>query len=433
MVSFLRRIDRDIDARDCRRDYVSFFDFDGSRMKRRSNEDTETGAGEGKRAKPAAAEDADDAGGDGRPSRRSTRTRNSNGGSGNANAEQAKTAGGAKGSGGASKQQSQRGGATGGACGDENKSAVEPVIPATVVTYREGASLAEHLKLDGADGPTAIDIAIPADATSSMNARLRARQLWGTDVYTADSDLVAVLAHAGYYRPTATVPQNLSEVHAVVRAAPHPEDGYPSTSRNGIRSRSWGSIRDGCGFIVESARVVTVDGATTALTPNASKRKVVPTFYPVEKEHIVHTRHSAANNDRKKGLIREVTIQYNLCNEPWMKYSVSLVADQGFKRSLWTCARLRREVLYLETHSKRYELSCLPSSKDDEEDTFKWAASKKALPLEKTQEVGVPLPKAHVDVVADNLKWGEILWGSNSVIIRGKEYNVVRVQYIPRQ
>jgi hypothetical protein len=55
------------------------------------------------------------------------------------------------------------------------------------------------------------------------------------------------------------------------------------------------------------------------------------------------------------------------------------------------------------------------------------------LPLEKTQEVGVPLPKAHVDVVADNLKWGEILWGSNSVIIRGKEYNVVRVQYIPRQ
>jgi len=287
-------------------------------MKRRSSEDAETGAGEGKRAKSAAAEDAEDTGGDERPSRRSTRARNSNGGSGNATAEQAKTAG-AKGSAASKQQQSQRGGANGdGGGGDENKSTVELVIPATVVTYREGASLAEHLKLEGADGPTAIDVAIPADATSSANAKLRARQLWGTDVYTADSDLVAVLAHAGYYHPTATVPQNLSEVHAVVRAAPHPEDGYPSTSRNGIRSRSWGSIRDGCGFTVESARVVTVDGATTTLTPNASKRKVVPTFYPVEKEHIVHTRHSAANNDRKKGLIREVTIQYNLCNEPWM-------------------------------------------------------------------------------------------------------------------
>ena len=297
----------------------------------------------------------------------------------------------------------------------------------TSVDYREGESLAAHLKLD--EG--VLDVCIPAEATSTANQHLRTRQLWGTDVYTADSDIVAVLTHTGYYRPSGVMPPNLGAVRAVIRATPHPEDGYPSTSRNGIRSRSWGHIKEGCGFVVESARAVTSSGVEIDLTPNTMRRKVSPTFFPIEKEHVVHTRNSAANATGKKGLIREVTIQYNLCNEPWMKYSVSLVADQGFKRSQWTCARLRREVLYVETHHKRYELSCVPG-KDGEENRFRWAASKKPLPLDKTREVGVPLPKAHVDVAADDLRWDEIHWGSNSVIIRDKEYQLARLQYLPR-
>jgi hypothetical protein len=52
-----------------------------------------------------------------------------------------------------------------------------------------------------------------------------------------------------------------------------------------------------------------------------------------------------------------VTIQYNLCNEPWLKYSMAAVADRGLKASQWTSARLRNEVLYLETHKQRFELS----------------------------------------------------------------------------
>lgn len=295
------------------------------------------------------------------------------------------------------------------------------------MAYREGESLASRLKI----GEGALDVSIGAEAMSTTNQHLNTRQLWGTDVYTADSDLVAVLMHTGYYRPSAVVPQNLAAVHVVVRATPHPENGYPSSSRNGIRSRSWGTVKDGCGFVVESARAVTHSGAEIELTPNSNKRKLSPTFFPIGKEHVIQTRHSSSSNAGKKGLIREVTIQYNLCNEPWMKYSIALVADQGFKRSLWTCARLRRDVLYLETSHKRYELSCV-QGKEGVEDRFKWAASKKPLPLEDTLNVGVPLPKANVDVVADDLRWDEIQWGSNSVIVRGKEYSVVRLQYLPR-
>ena len=37
-----------------------------------------------------------------------------------------------------------------------------------------------------------------------------------------------------------------------------------------------------------------------------------------------------------------------------MKYSTSVVADRGLKKSQYTSARLRKgEVLYLETHRKR--------------------------------------------------------------------------------
>ncbi len=40
---------------------------------------------------------------------------------------------------------------------------------------------------------------------------------------------------------------------------------------------------------------------------------------------------------------------YNLCNEPWLKYTLAALADRGLKPSAWTSARLREETLYLET------------------------------------------------------------------------------------
>lgn len=47
--------------------------------------------------------------------------------------------------------------------------------------------------------------------------------------------------------------------------------------------------------------------------------------------------------------LQEVPIQYNLCNEPWLKYSSQVIADRGLKPSQLTSARLHKEVLYLET------------------------------------------------------------------------------------
>ena len=51
-----------------------------------------------------------------------------------------------------------------------------------------------------------------------------------------------------------------------------------------------------------------------------------------------------------QAVLQEVTVQFNLCMEPWLKYAMHLVADQGLRRQLWTSSRLLQEVLFLETH-----------------------------------------------------------------------------------
>lgn len=47
--------------------------------------------------------------------------------------------------------------------------------------------------------PAPAQVRIPAHCLTSNNRHVRARQLWGSDVYTEDSDLVAVLMHCGYW------------------------------------------------------------------------------------------------------------------------------------------------------------------------------------------------------------------------------------------
>ncbi len=60
--------------------------------------------------------------------------------------------------------------------------------------------------------------------------------------------------------------------------------------------------------------------------------------------------------------LQEITLQYNLCNEPWLKYTMTAVSDRGLKPSQWTSAQLHSEVLYLETQRERFELSRMDAS-----------------------------------------------------------------------
>ncbi len=81
------------------------------------------------------------------------------------------------------------------------------------------------------------------------------------------------------------------------------------------------------------------------LQPSADE---VPAAYPT-----VHTAFDRQIQTRSTGRHKsggqEVSVQFNLCNEPWLKYTLSAIADRGLKRSQWTSSRLLDEVLLLET------------------------------------------------------------------------------------
>lgn len=47
---------------------------------------------------------------------------------------------------------------------------------------------------------------------------------------------------------------------------------------------------------------------------------------------------------------------YSLTNSPALAYDLALLLDKGFEPAQWTSARLKDEVLYLETARDRYEL-----------------------------------------------------------------------------
>ncbi|CAL5208123.1 unnamed protein product [Lathyrus oleraceus] len=348
-------------------------------------------------------------------------------------------------------------------------------VEVSFVVYKVGESMQELTKLwreyessqsqierngeSSSNGPT-LEIRIPAEYVTATNRQVRGGQLWGTDVYTYDSDLVAVLMHTGYCRPTASQPPAaIQELRTTIRVLP-PKDCYISTLRNNVRSRAWGGAANGCSYRIERCCIVKKGGGTIDLEPCLTHTSTIePTLAPVAVERTMTTRAAASQR-----YVREVTIQYNLCNEPWIKYSISIVADKGLKKPQYTSARLKKgEVLYLETHTSRYELCFAgeklvkatpatqshdsgteksqnhhPHSANGEKhepdhvmiDAFRWSRCKKPLPQKVMRSIGIPVPLEHVEVLEENLDWEDIQWSQTGVWIAGKEYTLARVHFL---
>ncbi|CAE6091563.1 unnamed protein product [Arabidopsis arenosa] len=351
----------------------------------------------------------------------------------------------------------------------------------SIVVYKVGECMQELIKLwkeydlshpdksgDFANNGPTLEVRIPAEHVTATNRQVRGGQLWGTDIYTDDSDLVAVLMHTGYCRPTASPPPpTMQELRTTIRVLPS-QDYYTSKLRNNVRSRAWGA-GIGCSYRVERCYILKKGGGTIELEPSLTHSSTVePTLAPMAVERSMTTRAAASNALRQQRFVREVTIQYNLCNEPWIKYSISIVADKGLKKPLFTSARLKKgEVLYLETHSCRYEL-CFAGEKtikaiqasqqqssheametdnnnksqnhltngdktDSDNsliDVFRWSRCKKPLPQKLMRSIGFPLPAEHIEVLEENLDWEDVQWSQTGVWIAGKEYTLARVHFL---
>ena len=84
-----------------------------------------------------------------------------------------------------------------------------------------------------------VEILLPAKHLTSDAKQVRLRQLWGTDVYTDDSDLVAVLVHTGHVKLKAAAPK--TPLLVSLRICPA-QASYAGSDRNGLRSRDCGAV-----------------------------------------------------------------------------------------------------------------------------------------------------------------------------------------------
>lgn len=144
------------------------------------------------------------------------------------------------------------------------------------------------------------------DAASPLEEICRRRQLWGTDVYTDDTDVVAAAVHSGWIKgdfgaynadlrdlcgnesenednegtPTTLairprkpvkVPPN-HDAHITVLVLP-PLDGYVSTNQHHIWSREWAKTHDGMSFMIHRIDFVAEGASARNVERGASARK----------------------------------------------------------------------------------------------------------------------------------------------------------------
>lgn len=145
--------------------------------------------------------------------------------------------------------------------------------------------------------------------------------------------------------------------------------------------------------------------------------------------------------------VPNITLTFNLSNDPCMKYSLGTVADKDYECASYTSFRLRSEVIYVETSTERYELSwtgsrpaTLPTTpvgasttrKDVMLDTYRWARVRDPRQLDAAvmSLLDVPLPDSFVEEIETDLDWSEIEWGPNSIRVRGVEYRLRSILFI---
>mmetsp|Transcript_7483 Transcript_7483/g.14721 ORF Transcript_7483/g.14721 Transcript_7483/m.14721 type:complete len:344 (-) Transcript_7483:231-1262(-) len=287
-------------------------------------------------------------------------------------------------------------------------------------------------------GETNVEVIIPPEYMVKDSKREKGRQLWGDLIYTADSDLVAVLVHEGYYahftsQPPLPVP--IKEFRALLKLLPDQEK-YVSKTRF-LKSRSWGSKSLGCSFQVRNCIVIMRNELVIELHPILSDApSVQPTVQPALLDRQISTR--TANANTKSRISQDVFIQFNLCNEPWLKYSIATVSDQGLKPHEWTSIRLRNEVIFLETTSERFQLSYARTIEDPEKepagikDVYNFSKCLEIFPAGLlTNIVGLPMPNNFLQVLHEDLDWDDIKWGTSFVYVKDQQFAVRRIHFMP--
>lgn len=270
-----------------------------------------------------------------------------------------------------------------------------------------------------------VEVLVPPKYLVSDSRQVRLRQLWGTDVYSSDSDLVAVLVHTGHVKLKATAPK--MPLLVSLRVCPA-QATYAGSDRNGLKSRQWEEKHEGVSYKVESCLQHT-SGAVpppvlSLLRPSTQTRQFPGSLVQI----------APGPGQTFSVPPAACIVAFSLSNEPWYKYSLALIADQGTDPSRWTSVRMRREALFLESPARRFELALQTAAVDDgrmDKYVLSQVLSPQSMDKAAVQAAGVPLPAKAATPLYESLDWEELEWGPSFLRVRGDELPLSRMLYVP--
>ncbi|CAG8441938.1 11865_t:CDS:2 [Diversispora eburnea] len=244
-----------------------------------------------------------------------------------------------------------------------------------------------------------LEVRVSSKHLTWNNKKVRSRFLWGTDIYTDDSDVVAVLIHTGYFIPPISKWSSDPPDHdlcVTIRVLPKLVQ-YTATVRNQYQSRSWGN-HHGVSYKIEK------NGEAIGRSISKGRKERLRKFHQMRKRAFQGTEYDRGD---------ESIIVFNNDGDPCLKYNLSLMSnDEHIKE------KLRNEVLYLEN--------------DEERDKYRFAIVSSATYLglsailkdnqeRDNSQPNFPLDESHLEeIIRDDLDFHEMSWNILGVIVEDK-------------
>ena len=268
-----------------------------------------------------------------------------------------------------------------------------------------------------------IEVRVAAEFLSSLNKAYVENRIWGSDIYTSDSDMVCVLQHSGYYNINDYTPTEIEGLSIYLRVSKG-RAAYNSSLKNGVRSKKLNNYH-GHSIKVEGFSDRTFLGTEDELKSMAARM-------PSNSEY----KRKKPNPQRLADNMyyTEFNMVFNLSFEMWLAYSLPAICDKGRDFKDFTSYRLKKNVLYIETSNQRFEISLnfMDHNNDDylfeEYETYKIAEVLD--PIEKDndfmREEKIPLDDKYVKVLFNMVDWHDLLWGENCLKIKDFEINGIK-------
>ncbi|KAG0222713.1 hypothetical protein BGX31_008909 [Mortierella sp. GBA43] len=283
-----------------------------------------------------------------------------------------------------------------------------------------------------------LEVRIASPYLTYDNVKVKRRELWGTEIYTDDSDVVARLyippigEHNGDQDPIQPDSQQHNfAAHPLKHVCPNFDLAvtlrvmpklvkYQGSIRNRIKSRTWNNGHDGQSLRIESIQKL-CSGEALNRGRSQSKRRMKE--YNQERLRVLSNIHDETTESlQNERAMRTATFEFTHQGDPCFKYSPELVMDRhdGLSRK-WTSWRLKKEVLILENDEERYEISLQHQAGTDARrfDQYRFAVISPRTSLSSWSKATYPLdPAGLTEVLYEDLDWQDFEWVERGVVVQ---------------